>query len=278
MSRQRDRFEPAWVIHRRPYGDNGLIAELFTADSGRVSAVVRGARRKTRGGSAGGLLQPFVPLLVGLGGQGDLKHLRGVEVAGRVEPLSGEHLFSGLYVNELIIRLLPRFDPHPRLFAFYGELLPRLAEGAEEVLRRFELLLLEELGYQPNFGIDSRGETIDRHALYRFESDLGFVAYLPEHPGAAGSGQAGRARNEVPCWPGSIIGQIAGWQDGEDALPGPALRALKQINRAVLTDHLGGRPLRSRELFRAFLRGGDVTPPLGTGAPKAGATETDSEG
>jgi len=275
VSRQRDRFEPAWVIHRRPYGDNGLIVELFTAESGRVSAVVRGVRRKTRGGSTGGLLQPFVPLLVGLGGRGELKQLRGVEVAGRVVTLTGERLFSGLYVNELLIRLLPRFDPHPRLFAFYGELLPRLATGAEEVLRRFELLLLEELGYQPNFGFDAQGDMIDDRTLYRFEPGLGFVVEAPEQIQGVGSVPV---REERLCWSGSVISQIERWQDGEEVLSGTGLKTLKRIIRVVLAEHLGDRPLRSRELFRAFLQGGDVSPPPGTGGRQLGPTETNSGG
>ncbi len=116
-------LQPAYLLHRRPFRDSSQLVELFTAEHGRLSLVARGVHRKARGGSTGAMLQPFVPLLVSFSGRGELKTLTHTEVAGRPQRLSGATLFSGFYLNELLVRLLHRYDPHPPLFASYGDTL-----------------------------------------------------------------------------------------------------------------------------------------------------------
>ena len=98
--------QPAWVLSRKAYGDNGLLVEFFTAEWGRCGAVVRGAHRKKRGGSLATLLQPFQPLLVSLMGKGELKSLRQAEAPSAGVLLRGESLMSGLYLNELLLSLI----------------------------------------------------------------------------------------------------------------------------------------------------------------------------
>ncbi|MEP5568378.1 MAG: DNA repair protein RecO, partial [Halioglobus sp.] len=142
-------LQPTYILHSRPYRDTSLILEVLCAEHGRISLVSKGARRRTKGGSNAALLQPFVPLLLSFSGRSEMKTLTHVEAAGVAPQLRGERLFSGMYMNELLMRLLHRHDPHPQLFAAYGAALGELADAApvEATLRRFELGLLEELGY-----------------------------------------------------------------------------------------------------------------------------------
>ena len=114
-------LQAAFVIHRRNYRDTSLIVELFTPDYGRISAVARGARSgRSRGGNRAALLQPLTPLLCSWSGRSELKTLTGCEAQGPVFSLQGERLYSALYVNELISRLLH----HTRCDAFilFGQL------------------------------------------------------------------------------------------------------------------------------------------------------------
>ena len=229
-------LQPAYVLHRRPYRDSSLLLELLTAEYGRISLVARGARRRSRGGAAGALLQPFIPLLLSFSGRSEMKNLTATESAGPALPLRGERMFSGLYLNELLVRLLHRHDPHPRLFAAYGRALAELGHAREvdEVLRRFEFMLLEELGYGFGLDVDSAtGESVQAGLWYHFHPDRGLVArglvVDPEQPAFSGSDLLAMAR-----------GQFGG-----------ATRlAAKRLSRLLLSSHLGQVPLRSRDLFR----------------------------
>ena len=144
----RVKLQPAWVLHSRPYRDSSALLEILSAEYGRMGLIGRGTRRRSRGGSESALLQPFAPLLLSFSGRGELRTLTGVEAAGAALTLRGERLFSGMYINELLVRLLHRDDPHPRLFALYGQALEALSEHdpVDGILRRFELVLLDELG------------------------------------------------------------------------------------------------------------------------------------
>ena len=138
------------------------MLEVLTAEYGRLSLVARGARRKARGGSSGSaLLQPFIPLLLSFSGRAELKNLTAKEAAGKLHELRGERLFSAMYVNELLVRLLHRHDPHPQLFAAYTEALQALARNdvVDTTLRHFEFKLLDELGYSFDLALDAE----DKH-------------------------------------------------------------------------------------------------------------------
>ena len=241
-------MQPAWVLHKRPYGDSSLLLELLTLELGRVSSVLKGARRKARGGNSGGISQPFTPLLVTLAGRGELKSLRQVETAGPAIVLTGQQLFSGLYLNELITRLLPRFDPHPRLFSHYGQLLPRLTSGqSEPALRRFECFLLEELGYHLNLSEDAQGDAIISTNSYRFDPQTGlhplrFSAENCEH-------------SSLQNISGGSLLELHSWWVTDTPMTLSAMRLIKAMTRRALEVHLGGAPLRSRELVRSFLIG-----------------------
>jgi DNA repair protein RecO (recombination protein O) len=220
---------------------------VFTAEHGRVSIVARGARGKSRRGG-GGLLQPFQPLLLSFSGRGELKTLTGREAAGPAHGLQGDRLFSGLYVNELLVRLLHRYDAHPGLFADYGGTLQSLAgsEPVEVVLRGFEMGLLDELGYRFDLRIDGcSGEAVREDAWYHYHGDHGLV----ERAGGLDPGH--------PAFPGIDLLAIA-----EGRLEGAAAQTAKRLFRQALASHLGETPLKSRDLFRHRHkdRGGEEAP------------------
>jgi len=226
-------MQAGYVLHTRDYRDTSLIVELFTEHGGRLAAVARGARSNRRGVSQRSLLQPFQPLWLEFGGAGELKFLKLAESRASAVPLQRQGLFSGLYVNELLCRLLHRDDPHPQLFSEYEQVLPQLVDipRLDIFLRHFEMRLLEELGYGLDLEFDAEGAPIDERMYYRFDSERGLTAVLGGAPGAL----SGRALREF----------VAGNFSDE------ARRTLKALCRAALQPHLGDKPLRSRALFAA---------------------------
>jgi DNA repair protein RecO (recombination protein O) len=165
---------PAFVLHARPYRETSLIVEAFTADHGRVAMVARGAKRARS--EMRGLLQAFQPLLLSWYGQAELKTLARAEWRGGMPLPRGSALMCGFYLNELLLKLLAREDPHPRLYAAYEQALAQLAGGAEQatLLRRFELSLLAELGYAPMLVREAdTGAPLDPAADYRYAFDRG---------------------------------------------------------------------------------------------------------
>lgn len=227
-------LEPAYVLHRRPYRETSFLVELFTEQHGRVAVVARGVRKPRS--STQGLLQPFIPLLVSWSGKGELMTLTEVELGGSMAMLQGDCLFAGFYLNELLMGLLQKWDPHPALYAFYRQTLECLQtrQLEQKTLRYFEKYLLDELGY----GLFPGGECealFELDSYYRFVSEHGFVlSELGEHAKASGHIFSGR----------SLIA-IANnqWDDAT------CLQDAKRLMRLVLTPLLNGRPLESRKLF-----------------------------
>ena len=140
--------EAAFVLQTWPWKETSLLVELMTLHHGKVVVVARGAKRP--GSQFRGLLSSFIPLKVSYHGQNEVKSLSKVQWLGGYLPLEGEALFAGFYVNELLVRLLPREDAMPALFASYVQALKALAGDStihERALRIFEGVLLEDLGY-----------------------------------------------------------------------------------------------------------------------------------
>ena len=179
------------------------------------------------------MARPFVPLEVEFRGRGELKNVGRMESAGISTWLNGEALFSGLYLNELLIRLLPAEDPLPSVFDHYAATLLALAEGRplEPLLRSFEWRLLDDLGYGFSLILDIHDSPIAPDGLYRLQVDAGLErVYLLQ--------------------PGLFNGtELLAMADADWSAPG-ALSAAKRLMRQALAVHLGGRPLVSRELFR----------------------------
>jgi len=218
--------QPAYVLHSRAYRESSALVDFLTP-KGRLRAVLRGAR-----GKAGSLARPFIPLDAEFRGRGELKNVGRLEPAGIPNLLTGEALFSGLYLNELLIRLLPAEDPHPAVFDHYAMTVLALAEGRplEPLLRSFEWRLLDELGYGFALNLDSEGQPIVGSGLYRLHTEAGLVPIGQLQPGA---------------FQGVELLAMA---EADWAVPG-ALAAAKRLMRQALAPHLGGRPLVSRELF-----------------------------
>src|ERR1700690_3275622 len=138
MTERRINNEPGFILHTWPFKETSLVAEAFTLHHGRVALVARGARRPRS--ASRGLIQPFTALSLSWFGKHELRTLRAVEWQGGLVPPQGEALMCGFYLNELLLKLLPRDDPHEALFAHYQEALRQLGEGVfelEVILRRF---------------------------------------------------------------------------------------------------------------------------------------------
>lgn len=246
-------MESAYVLHTRPWRETSLIAELFTPGHGRVGVVARGARRGRRG--AGSALQPFVRVRCDWRGRGELRTLTLAE-AERTLWLVGRALYAGLYLNELLMRLLQREDAHPDLFALYARTLELLAAGGdaalEATLRRFEFGLLDDLGYGFPLDRDADGTELVAGADYLLEPDAGLVRVA----GRVADGAGGAAAQSRRFAGAALLQLAAGALDAPDVL-----RVAKRLTRQALAPHLGPRPLRSRALFsRAATAGPDAAP------------------
>ena len=232
-------MQPAWVLNRRPYGDNGFLLELFLGEDGRCSVVVRGARRKRVGGHLASLLQPFSPLLVSLAGRGELKSLRNVEAMFPSYKLRGDILMCGLYLNELLIRTLPRLDPCIELFMCYGKTIEALAEGILELaLRRFELAVITELGYQIVWNRDNLGHPIRTEKQDCFEVSRGFRML------------ENRVKSGCPLIGGHQLLSIDKWLQEGDELSSDNAAYLKKITRQAINNLASGHEVNSRDLLR----------------------------
>ncbi|MCC7486887.1 MAG: DNA repair protein RecO [Burkholderiales bacterium] len=233
--RVRAASQPAFVLHARRYRETSLIVEAFTPGFGRVALVARGARRP--GSSLRGLLLSFQPLLLGFSGSSELKTLTAAEWDGAYAPLRGEALVCGFYLNELVLKLLARDDPHEALYAAYRESVAGLAAGSEReaLLRRFELTLLAELGYGVALERDAAsGAPIAAEARYIYVVERGAVP--AEAAGREiGVELAGRTLIDMRR------GEFAGAATREQC---------KTLMRALINHCLGNQVLHTRQLLR----------------------------
>jgi len=232
-------FQPAYVLHTRPYRDTSLLVDFFTPDFGRVSAVARGIRQRKSGKRS--LLNPFNRLLVSFQGKQGLKLLTAMEADGVSCFLTGQQLYSGFYLNELLVRLLPELDAHQEIFHAYQHSLQALQSGAdlEPLLRIFELHLLQELGYGIDFSCDAlSGKAISSDGVYLFDVQTGFYQQsIDVSQEAVGANCRG------------ISGEIILAIGRNDFTQAQTRTAAKQLSRLMLKPLLGSRPLNSRQLF-----------------------------
>lgn len=235
---ERVNLQPGYLLHQYPYRDTSRLVELYVRDFGRVGVVARGARRPASAWRA--LLQPFQPLLVSWSGRGDLMTLTNVEAAAGYTPLAGTALLSGFYLNELLLKLTPRRDPHPDIFDCYRIALDGLHRNGSvaQALRIFEKRLLTGLGYGLNLDHEAgSSEPLRPDAWYRYDPQSG--------PVAATGPQAGGM-----CFSGASLLALA----REDLASPASLRDAKQLLQAALDIHLGGRGLKSREVLRTLYK------------------------
>ncbi|EAW31518.1 DNA repair protein RecO [marine gamma proteobacterium HTCC2143] len=233
--------QPAYILHTRNFRDSSLIVDFLSADYGRVSGVVKGVRATSKSAKQRrGLSQPFVPLLISWSGKSDLKTIIQMEPRGAPLQLQGKRLFSGLYVNELLSRLLQQDDQHTAIYTLY-EWIAKCLVGDSEidiVLRQFELQLMEYLGYGLDFTQEAETDNPiipDRYYVYRAGEGLFAV------PDAE---LASRGHLVNRTFQGEDLLAIA-----SGAFTDNARHVAKLICRQALRLHLGEKPLKSRELF-----------------------------
>ena len=226
-----------FLLHRRLYRETSVLAEIFTLNHGRIGGVARGARRARSAFRQS--LQAFRPLLFSWQGRNELMTLTAAEPAHPVKGLFGAHAISGFYANEILLRLLPRNDPHFSLFTAYETLLTALRSQCdmELSLRRFEKQLLDALGYGLVLTHDSQERPIVPESRYLYVIETGPVP-LKEGDGTTDKTISGA----------TLLGLSSGHLNGE------ALQEAKRLMRRVLTYYIGDKPLVSRELFHRTSR------------------------
>lgn len=236
--------DQAFVLHTRPYRETSQLVDLFCRTHGRFRVIANGTRGPRKGMSR--TLSTFTPLVAHWRGRSELKTLVSAEPIASIPFWSGRTLYIGLYINELMTRLVPEHDPHPELFDHYVELLHLLPDttDVEPLLRRFELMLLEQLGY--GIALDAEvlsGAAMDAQSWYRFVAEDGFVLTRDSANGNGGNVFSGA----------DLQAMALGNYDSEDVK-----RTAKRLLRIALDAHLGGRPLRSREFFRGLSNQGSA--------------------
>ena len=237
MTRRRTDREPAFVLHSYPYKESSLIVEVFARHRGRVGLLARGARRPRS--AIRGVLLAFHPLRLSWSASAELGTLTGAEWSGGQAALSGQSLMCGFYLNELLLKLLPREDAHERLFDAYAEGLARLAAGQDHaaVLRGFERRLLTELGYAPLLERDA-ATGLPVQAALRY-------AYEPERGPLATEGTGARAGIHAMTVSGQTLLDMA----CDDYARHETREEARRLMRWLIGARLGAQPLHTREVL-----------------------------
>jgi len=234
--RTRQESRDAFILHGYPYRETSLLLEVFARGLGRVSMVARAARSPRS--PLRGVLLAFQPLALSWFGKGEVRTLARAEWLGGQPLLRGEALLCGFYLNELLLRLLPREDPHDALFVRYHETLSMLARqgGSAQALRSFERALLKELGYAMTLERDGAGgDAIDAGKTYTYDPESGPI----EAKGAEAE----------PLVSGRTLLDMA----RDDYADPQTQQQAKALMRALINHRLEYRPLKSRQIFRDLL-------------------------
>lgn len=231
----RIQLEPAYVLHSRSFRETSLIVEAFTREHGRVAVVARGA--KSARSRWRNILQPFRPLLLSWNQKSDLGTLTAADQVASLPALQGQSLYCGLYLNELLMRLLHRGDPHAEVFERYRHVLYELASETQPqpLLRVFEKHLLEAIGYTM---------LLDRE--YGNGSDVQPQNWYEYQPGHGPVLSHGPGKNRVS---GVALLALSAESLQSEILQAEKLSELRMLMRTVIGYHLGGKPLVSPSLF-----------------------------
>jgi DNA repair protein RecO (recombination protein O) len=229
--------QPVYVLHTYPFKETSLVVELFTQQFGRVAVLAKGARRPRS--AMRGMLQSFQLLTGTWSGKNELKTLHSLDWSAGLTLLKGEALMCGFYLNELLLRLLPREDAHEDLFAYYANTLHALSGLSSAhhplelavILRRFELTLLQELGYAIPLQQDENGEPIAAEKTYRYEAEYGAC-------------ELGSTKNGVQLRGETLLAMAR-----EDYRDVQTQVQSKQLMRYLLAHYLGDKPLHTRQLL-----------------------------
>ena len=231
--------EPGFILHAIPYRETSLLVDIFTLNHGRLRCVAKGFRKPNKKGIAKTLF-PYTEHHFQWQGRGELKTLIQADPVQAPVFLQQESLFVGLYINELLYKLLHQNDPHQPLYKFYYELMGQLsqAEIEQALLRRFEILLLEELGYGLVLDADTEtGQALSPEHLYYYIPDQGLKLLQDQ------------AKDNANALSGADIIALSKGELEQQSV----LRAAKQLTRQVINFYLDGKQLNSRELYRQHL-------------------------
>ncbi len=223
---------PAFILHQRPYRENSLLLDMLTEQYGRIHLLARGQKKSKQGR---GLVQLFQPLLVSWTGHGELHTLTAMEANGPSYDLHAESALCGLYINELIVRLMMIEERESVTYQAYQSVLMALQSSSdnERALRLFEKRLLNQLGYGLQLEQEAdTGHDIDTQQRYYYLADSGLYRW---HPGT-----------KQPSISGHSIQQLV----NETEFDQQSLKEVKLLMRSVINFYLGGRPLQSRQLFQ----------------------------
>ncbi len=226
--------QEAFILHTYPFRETSLVVEVFSRLHGRVALVAKGARRPMS--AFRGLLLSFQPLSLSWYGKSELRTLHRAEWQGGKPRLQGMALICGLYLNELLMRFLPRDDPHETLFSHYGETLCAMGERGNlpAILRNFEVDLLRELGYGPVLEFEAgSGKPLHPERVYTYELERGPVC------------GAGDFRHSVRLLGKTLLDMASG--NYSDPVTQQQSKALM---RMLINHHLGAQPLHTRRLLQ----------------------------
>jgi DNA repair protein RecO (recombination protein O) len=237
-------MDKGYVLHSYPYRETSLILQVWTQVHGRLGLVAKGARRPKSANRS--LLVPFQPLMLDWFGRGELRTLKTAEPASPATPLAGEALMSAFYMNELLLKLTTRDDPHEGLFAAYDTAIAELRSASREsvapraarlepALRRFELKLLQELGYAVELSREAGS-----HAPIAAEREY---FYVVERGPVAAEGEA--PANAIRLSGQTLIDLERGRFENA-----PTVTQSKQLMRLLINHSLNGQELATRALVR----------------------------
>lgn len=221
-----------FILHQRSYRETSLLLDVFSKQHGRVSLIAKGVRQKKRGKM--GLYQLYQPLLLSWVGRGELLTLTTAETDAARYILKAESALCGLYINELLVKLLPPHVAEAELFSAYQNTLESLqqSDNTQIALRLFEKHLLTQLGYGLVLDREfASGRLIDEQQHYYYQADAGLAQWQPGQKHAAISGRSLRH-----------LADGSGFDD-------QSLAEIKQLMRGVINFYLSGKPLQSRQLF-----------------------------
>ena len=229
-ARQRIDGASAFLLHAYPYSETSLVLDVFARDHGRLPILARGARRPRS--ALRGVLIGFQLLELGWFGAGEVKTLAKAEWCGGVPLLQGRCLLLGYYLNELLLKLLPREDAHAELFDSYTDAVGALANGAADApeLRRFEKSLLKEIGYGLTLSTDAAGAAVLPDRQYRYLIERGLI------PVEGGGGL-------------TLSGKTLLDMEADDYRDPCTLAESKLLMRQLVAQQLGDKPLQSRRVF-----------------------------
>jgi DNA repair protein RecO (recombination protein O) len=220
-----------YLIHHRKYREKSHIVHLYTQEYGRVDGIIR-------------QIPPpqYQPIRLQASGKSELKNFTKLEILNQPVFFHGDAFFAGFYLNEILLRLCPLEEAMPHTFEQYQLTLLQLQQLAShesaalflrQILRQFEHVLLQELGYAIDFSVDASQQEILPLQHYQFQLNDGFIPV------------AQASRSTIA---GSLIATMQSYQDERD-FSHEQLQLLGKLYRQMISSLLGDRPLKSRQLW-----------------------------